>query len=293
MGQRVGIWYSHHTTRILNRSNKKYLDYPNRIAVRPSYHGRRFMSLFCLNGGKMEMRSLRSGSRGRGISEQWCRAMALALGMLIFCLPVFSQSSMGRILGDGRDQSDASIVGANVVITDVQRGASRTLVTDGDGEYLAPNLEPGMYIITVTSSGFKRFERTNVQVEVATDVRIDIVLQTGDAAQTVIVNEDVPMINTTTSTLGGTLTNEEITDLPLNGRNYENLLQLRPGVVRYPGGGFSTTSTNGLRAEDNAYFVDGLFNSEPFSGQSIINGAGIAGDSATILPGDATQEFNR
>src|SRR4029077_12264634 len=81
-------------------------------------------------------------------------------------------------------------------------------------------------------------------------------------------------------------------DLPLNGRNYENLLQLRPGVIRYPGGGFSTTSANGLRAEDNAYLIDGLFNSEPFSGQSIINGAGIAGDSATILPVDAIQEFN-
>ena len=71
-----------------------------------------------------------------------------------------------------------------------------------------------------------------------------------------------------------------------------NLLQLRPGIVQYPGGGFSTTSANGLRAEDNAYLVDGLFNSEPFSGQSIINGAGIAGDSATILPVDAIQEFN-
>ena len=85
---------------------------------------------------------------------------------------------------------------------------------------------------------------------------------------------------------------KEINDLPLNGRNYENLLQLRPGVMRYPGGGFSTTSTDGLRAEDNAYFIDGLFNSEPFSGQGIINGAGIAGDSATILPIDAIQEFN-
>src|SRR5450759_1920723 len=92
--------------------------------------------------------------------------------------------------------------------------------------------------------------------------------------------------------MGGTMRNAEINDLPLNGRNYENLLQLRPGVERYPGGGFSTTSTNGLRAEDNAYFVEGLFNSEPYSGQAIINGAGIAGDSATILPIDSIQEFN-
>ena len=111
-------------------------------------------------------------------------------------------------------------------------------------------------------------------------------------AETVVVTEDIPLLNTTTSTLGGTLSNREINELPLNGRNYENLLQLRPGVVRYPGGGFSTTSSNGLRAEDNAYLIDGLFNSEPFSGQSIINGAGIAGDSATILPIDSIQEFN-
>ena len=230
--------------------------------------------------------------RGLRLFGTCTRTLALALGILLLGLPVFSQSSAGRILGDVRDPSNAVIVGAAIEITDVQRGVSRTLVTDSAGEYVAPNLDPGTYTITVTNSGFKRFERTNVQVEVATDVRIDIVLQPGDATQTVVVNEEIPLLNTTSSTLGGTLSNQEINDLPLNGRNYENLLQLRPGVVRYPGGGFSTTSTNGLRAEDNVYIVDGLFNSEPFSGQSIINGAGIAGDSATILPIDAIQEFN-
>jgi hypothetical protein len=100
------------------------------------------------------------------------------------------------------------------------------------------------------------------------------------------------LLDTTSATLGGTLSNEQINDLPLNGRNYENLLQLRPGVMRYPGGGFSTTSTNGLRAEDNTYVIEGFYNSEPFSGQSIINGAGVVGDSSTILPIDAIQEFN-
>jgi hypothetical protein len=240
----------------------------------------------------MENQALRPAFRVCGPLKVICRTVALTMGILLATLTAFSQSSTGRILGDVRDASDASIVGASVEITDIERGVTRTTVTDGAGEYLAPNLDPGVYKLTVTSPGFKRFERTNVQVEVAADVRIDVVLQTGDATQTIIVNEEVPLLNTTTTTLGGTLTNQEINDLPLNGRNYENLLQLRPGVVRYPGGGFSTTSTNGLRAEDNVYLVDGLFNSEPFSGQSIINGAGIAGDSATILPIDAIQEFN-
>ncbi len=240
----------------------------------------------------MDMQSLLRGSHVYPFWERFTRAVIIALGVLAVSGPLFSQSSMSQLLGDVTDQSGGVVVGATVEITDVQRGVTRSLTTDGAGEYLAPNLEPGSYRITVTKSGFKRFERTNVQLEVGTNLRIDVVLQAGDATQTVVVNEEVPLLNTTTSTLGGTLSNAEITDLPLNGRNYENLLQLRPGVMRYPGGGFSTTSTDGLRAEDNGYFVDGLFNSEPFSGQSIINGAGIAGDSATILPIDAIQEFN-
>ena len=157
---------------------------------------------------------------------------------------------------------------------------------------LLPSLDPGIYKVRRSRADSKRSSAPNIQVEVASDVMIDMSLPPGDVKETVVVQEDVPLINTTSSTLGGTLSNKEINDLPLNGRNYENLLQLRPGIVRDLGGGFSTTSANGLRAEDNAYLVDGLFNSEPFSGQSIINGAGIAGDSATILPVDAIQEFN-
>ncbi len=218
--------------------------------------------------------------------------LGLTLVILFICLPSFSQSNAGRILGTVTDQTGAALAGASVTITDVQRGTTRVLTTDGAGAYVAPDLVPGEYKVHAEAKGFKSVERVNIQLEVAKDAQIDLALQPGDVAQTIVVTEEVPMLDTTSSTLGGTLSNKEINDLPLNGRNYENLLQLRPGVMRYPGGGFSTTSTNGLRAEDNAYIIDGLFNSEPFSGQGIINGAGIAGDSATILPIDAIQEFN-
>ena len=223
--------------------------------------------------------------------------LAIRIALLVFLLIALSltapaQSTAGRVLGTVTDQSGASVAAAKVVITDVQRGTSRTLFTDTSGDYVAPDLIPGIYKIHVEAKGFKAVERPAVTVEVATDVRADFSLQPGDVSEVVTVTEEVPLVNTTSSTLGGTLSNKEINDLPLNGRNYENLLQLRPGVVRYPGGGFSTTSANGLRAEDNAYYVEGLFNSEPYSGQAIINGSGIAGDSATILPIDAIQEFN-
>ena len=217
---------------------------------------------------------------------------------IVFCLvlaltaSLFSQTTMGRILGSISDQSGAAVAGATVVITDVQRGTTRTVSTDDSGNYVAPELQPGVYKVRAEAKGFKTVERVNIAVEVAQDLRVDVTLPAGQVTETVVVTDEVPLVNSTSSTLGGTLSNKEINDLPLNGRNYENLLQLRPGVMRYPGGGFSTTSTNGLRAEDNAYFVEGLFNSEPYSGQAIINGAGIAGDSATILPIDSIQEFN-
>jgi hypothetical protein len=220
------------------------------------------------------------------------RIVLVVLILSLMSVTTTAQSTAGRILGNITDQSGASVTGANVVITDIQRGTSRSFVTDTSGDYAAPDLIPGTYKIHLEAKGFKSVERPSVTVEVATDVRADFTLQPGNVSETVTVTEDVPLINATSATLGGTLSNEEINDLPLNGRNYENLLQLRPGVMRYPGGGFSTTSANGLRAEDNAYFVEGLFNSEPYSGQAIINGAGIAGDSATILPIDSIQEFN-
>jgi Carboxypeptidase regulatory-like domain/TonB dependent receptor len=220
----------------------------------------------------------------------WTVLLVLALSVMSW--PALAQSTAGRMLGSVTDQSGASVAGATVVVTDTQRGTSRTVTSDAAGDYVAADLIPGAYKIHVEAKGFKSVERPNVAVEVATDVRVDFTLQPGNVTEIVTVTEEVPLLNTTSSTLGGTLSNQEINDLPLNGRNYENLLQLRPGVMRYPGGGFSTTSTDGLRAEDNAYFVEGLFNSEPFSGQGIINGAGIAGDSATILPIDAIQEFN-
>ena len=220
------------------------------------------------------------------------RLLFATFTLLLFSATALAQSTAGRILGTLTDPSGAAVARASVVITDVQRGTSRTLTSDESGAYAAPDLQPGTYRIHVEAKGFKSVERTNVQIEVATDVRADFALQPGQVTEIVTISVEVPLVNTTSATLGGTLSNKEINDLPLSGRNYENLLQLRPGVVRYPGGGFSTTSTNGLRAEDNAYFIEGLFNSEPYSGQAIINGAGIAGDSATILPIDSIQEFN-
>ncbi len=220
------------------------------------------------------------------------RMTAFLLMSLVLCPQFHAQGSTGRISGTVTDQSGGAVVGAQVDVTDVNRGVTRTLKTDQAGEYVAPDLLPSMYKVHIEAAGFKMVEHRNIQLEVGKDARVDVALEPGDVIATVLVTADLPMVDNTSATLGGTLSNATINDLPLNGRNYENLLQLRPGVTIYPGGGAFTQSTNGGRPDENVYLIDGLNNDEPFSGMSVINGATIAGDASTILPIDAIQEFN-
>ena len=222
----------------------------------------------------------------------------IARVLAIVCLVLFAagsacpQGSTGRILGSVTDQSGGNVAGATVTITDVARGVSQTLITDSDGEYVAINLLPGTYIVRAEYKGFKGFERQNILIEVGRDVRIDAVLQTGSTTDTITITEEVPMVDTTSTTLGGTISNEIINELPLNGRNYQNLLTLRPGTSVYPGGGPWTQTTNGIRPEDTSFIVDGITNDEAFMGLSVTNAAAVLGDAATLIPIDAIQEFN-
>jgi hypothetical protein len=171
---------------------------------------------------------------------------------------MFSQRNTGRILGNVSDQSGGAMVGATVTVKDVQRGVVRTLITDDAGTYVAPDLLPGTYDVRAEAKGFSASDHPGILLEVGRDFRVDVVLQPGEQAQTITVTESLPMVETTNATLGGTVSNEVINDLPMNGRDYKNLLVLIPGVTAYPGGGGFVNSTNGMRGEANVYLVDGV-----------------------------------
>ncbi len=218
--------------------------------------------------------------------------MCLIVGVLFICAPLFSQGNLGRITGTITDQSGGVIAGATVTVKDLARGLSRNLTTGDSGEYNAPNLLPGSYAVRAEAKGFKATEQQNILLEVGKEIRVDLSLQPGEVSQTITITEAPPMVETTNATLGGTLSNETINDLPLNGRNYINLLTLRPGMNVYAGGGSFTRSANGTRAEDIGYLMDGLRNDDPLTGSSVLNAAIPAGDSSTSLPIDAIQEFN-
>src|ERR1700739_2900583 len=161
---------------------------------------------------------------------------AETVAVLLICAQLFSQTNQGRIQGGVFDQTGGAIAGATVTVTDVARGVTRALTTDNAGQYVAPSLNPGTYTIRAEAKGFRSAEHSGVLIEVGQNIRLDLVVQPGEQTQTVTVTGEVPAINTTDATLGGTISNQTINALPLNGRNFERLLQLRPGVVTSVGG---------------------------------------------------------
>jgi hypothetical protein len=218
-------------------------------------------------------------------------SLALLILMLV-CNFASGQTTQGRILGNITDQSGAVINGARITITNTETGISRDTTSSTSGDYLASALQPGVYQITVEAPAFKKSERTGIRVEVAKDVRLDVQLQPGAVTESVTISGDSPLVETTNNVLGGTFSNKTINDLPLNGRDFQNLVVLRPGVQRVPGGGFLSISSNGNRPEDNNFIVDGTDNNDPYYATTVINAEGVQGTPGTILPIDAIQEFN-
>jgi len=209
-------------------------------------------------------------------------------------LPSFllAQVNQASLLGTVKDQSGGVIAGATVTVTDVQKNVSRTLTTDSAGEYVAPNLDPDTYTLRVECRGFRTLTRQGMQLGVGQEARADVTMQPGEQTQAITVTEELPLIETTTATLTGTIDNQTVNEVPLNGRNYINLLSLRPGFVNAPGGGATKQTAMGMRENDNFFLVDGVNNYDWATGQEIINGYTLAGDAATILSVDAIQEVD-
>ena len=224
---------------------------------------------------------------------KWLRLLSLALGIALFSLPASAQLNYGRIYGAVTDQSGGAMAGATVTVTDVDRGIARPLTTDQSGAYSASSLLPGNYSVKAEAMGFKAGEHTGLTVAVGQDVRVDFSLQPGAQDQTVTVTGDVPMVNTTSATLGGTLETAAIVDLPLNGRAFQKLLDFSPGMQQIPGGGTPAYNANGQRGGNITWMLDGVdeINMAGGAGPTVGgNGGGV--DGVTILSLDAIQEIN-
>ncbi|MGE5207612.1 MAG: TonB-dependent receptor domain-containing protein, partial [Chlamydiota bacterium] len=222
----------------------------------------------------------------------------LGLFLLLSAVGLSAQTFRGTILGTVTDASGAVISGARVTVRNMGTGLERTTQTSADGSYSVPELPIGTYSVTISQTGFQTFVANDVPVSVATERRVDASLKTGQVAERVVVSaESLPQIETTTNELGGTFTSTEIKDLPVNGRDYQKLIFLTPGITGSPDqitdspGSFGIFSMNGARGRANNYLLDGTDMNDGYRNDPAINEAGVFGTPATILPVDAVAEL--
>jgi Carboxypeptidase regulatory-like domain/TonB-dependent Receptor Plug Domain len=209
-----------------------------------------------------------------------------------------AQTFRGTILGTITDPSGAVVAGAKVTAKNTGTGLERSTETSGDGSYSIPELPIGTYNVTVSQQGFQTFVTTGVTVDVATERRVDAALKTGQiSTQVEVAGELLPQVETTSAELGGTLTSETIESLPVNGRDYQKLIYLNPGIAGSPDqisdspGSYGTFSMNGSRGRSNNFLLDGTDMNDGYRNDPAINEAGVFGDPATILPIDAVAEL--
>jgi outer membrane receptor protein involved in Fe transport len=227
------------------------------------------------------------------------------LALVIFSLALFAgtsgfaQTFRGTILGSVTDSSGAAVPGATVTVKNADTGLVRTVTTSDDGSYAAPELPIGNYSVSVEKAGFKLGVVTGIKVEVSSERRADVTLQPGQLAQSVeVLGEELPMVESTSNTLGGIVESKVVTSLPVNGRDYQKLIFLVPGVTGSPDqitdspGSFGIFSVNGARGRANNFLLDGTDMNDGYRNDPAINEAGVFGTPATILPVEAIAELH-
>jgi hypothetical protein len=193
----------------------------------------------------------------------------LIAGFFAFCLasPSYGQSVRGTVLGTVTDSTGAVIKGAVITARQTATGLVRTEVTSEVGEYALPQLPVGPYIVTAEHPGFKKVERTGLELRVDDRLRIDLTLELGQVTETVAVEETAPILSTDSSTVGNVVDNKKVTELPLNGRNFLQLNLLVPGANQGVKGSQNQTqggaiSINGAREQSNNFLLDGMDNND-------------------------------
>jgi Carboxypeptidase regulatory-like domain/TonB dependent receptor-like, beta-barrel/TonB-dependent Receptor Plug Domain len=222
----------------------------------------------------------------------------------VWTAPIAAQVTTGTIVGTVTDPNGI-VPGATVVIHEVNRGTSDTFVTDATGSYTAPFLTPGTYRIEINVSGFKKWVRDGVILQVNQRARVDVTLEVGRLEETTTVVAEAPLLRTDSSEVGTVIEERAIKELPLNGRNFATLVYLMPGIT--PGqanenlSGASTFNPRGAsnfnalghQANANAWLIDGIDNNEYTFNTVIIAPSVEQVREFKVLSGVFSAEFGR
>lgn len=226
---------------------------------------------------------------------------------LFLCISsgLMAQVTTGTILGTVRDSSGAVITGASIDIKEVTKGTSQTFQTDENGAYYVPFLIPGTYQVTVEKEGFRKQASQSFELQVDQKARIDFTLQVGALTETVEVTAAAPLVRSETAELGAVVAERAIRELPLNGRNFAQLVYLAPNVT--PGqqnenlsgqSSFNPRAASnfnalGSQANTNAWLVDGIDNNEYTFNTVIVQPSIESVREFKVLTGTYSAEFGR
>jgi hypothetical protein len=204
------------------------------------------------------------------------RATAFVCLFAFFGAAASAQVSTAQIQGTVQDASGLAVPGADVKVTQTETGISRTTTTGADGGYVLPNLPIGPYQLEVTKAGFSKYVQTGIVLQVASNPIIDIPLKVGAVSEQVSVEANAAMVETTATGVGNIMENQRILDLPLNGRNPADLIQLAGAAIQ-PGAAFNASSRSfqgqsggegyavaGGQTSGVTYLLDGATHNNPF-----------------------------
>ena len=217
-----------------------------------------------------------------------CLSVVSTAILILLVIPAIAQMPTATILGVAKDSSGGVLPNVTVTVTNVDTGLTRTVKTGDDGEFRLPELPVGRYEVKGEHAGFKIVSRKGITLEVTQQAVINLDFEVGSTDQQVVVTEEAPMINTQDATLGGTVNETKMTELPLNGRNYIDLALYQPGVnpdKNQSNQGGTTFSVNGAPPRSNNFTLDGAIL------QNMLGRSPVAGESGDALGLDGIKEF--
>jgi hypothetical protein len=232
---------------------------------------------------------------------------------LLICLVIYvgfsaetaAQVTTGTIFGTVRDKSGSIVAGAQVIITETTKGTSQPYVTDEEGSYNAPFLNPGTYSVTVEHQGFRKQIQTGIVLQVDQKARVDFEMDIGAVTESTTVIAATPLIKSESSELGEVIEERAVRELPLNGRNFATLVYLVPGITPGQAGenlsgastfnprGASNFNALGHQANANGWLVDGIDNNEYTFNTVIVTPSIESVREFKVLSGTYSAEFGR
>ncbi|MGH9675428.1 MAG: carboxypeptidase regulatory-like domain-containing protein, partial [Bryobacteraceae bacterium] len=206
--------------------------------------------------------------------------VCLAAGF-VFAAGMWAQGTRGTITGVVRDPSGAVVPGVSLTVTNERTGSKITVQSQSDGVYLAPQMLPGNYTISVSQPGFKRVELTGLKLDVSSTLTQDLTLEVGAVTETLRVTAQTSLVETTSGEVGTTVAVDHVLEMPLVDRNVFNLINLTPGGY-FVSTNQSRAYINGGRGWETSGFLDGVGNNRGALGTQNIE---------MLPPVDAVQEF--